>query len=136
MKVSAVIPALNEETAIAKVVGAIPRSVSEIIVVDNGSTDKTAEIAANAGARVLREPAKGYGAACLAGLAAVADTSEIVVFLDGDYSDFPEELTRLVRPIEQNEADLVILRWISQSKILQARRPKLADPHPNGTKRR
>ena len=84
-------------------------SVQEIIVVDNGSTDDTAAIAEQNGARVVEEPRKGYGYACLAGIAALATTEpDIVVFLDGDYSDYPTDLPRLLTPILEGRAGLVI----------------------------
>ena len=103
-----VIPAYNEEMAIGKVLAAIPPDlVRQVIVVDNGSTDATAATARDMGARVLHEPRRGYGQACLSGLAALEE-AEIVVFLDGDYSDFPEEMPALVQPIASGEADLVI----------------------------
>ena len=92
MNVSVIIPVLNEEEAIACVINDIPKSlVKEIIVVDNGCTDRTVEIAKTHGARVVTEPKKGYGRACLAGIAAV-QSPDVVVFLDGDYSDDPTEM--------------------------------------------
>jgi glycosyltransferase involved in cell wall biosynthesis len=107
-RITVIIPALNEAASIGRVIRDIPQSrVSEIIVVDNGSTDGTAEIARQAGARVVYESHRGYGAACLAGIAA-AENPDIIVFLDGDYSDYPEELTLLLSPIIHAEADLVI----------------------------
>ena len=107
-RISVLIPALNEAASIRLVIHAIPPGlVSEIIVVDNGSTDGTAAIAAQSGARIVHEPHRGYGAACLAGIAA-ADCSDIIAFLDGDFSDYPEELALLAEPIIQGEADLVI----------------------------
>jgi len=106
--VAVLIPALNEEKAIAKVLAAIPPGLAgEVVVVDNGSTDRTAEVARRQGARVVGEPRRGYGQACQSGLAALAP-AEIVVFLDGDFSDFPEEMPALLAPILKNEADLVI----------------------------
>lgn len=107
--VSVVIAALNEEEAIAKVVAAVPREIaSEIIVVDNGSTDRTAEVAGASGARVVREPRRGYGRAFRTGLRAISPDCEIVVFLDGDGSDCPEMMDRLVTPIVEGTADFVI----------------------------
>jgi glycosyltransferase involved in cell wall biosynthesis len=103
-----IIPALNEEKAIVHVLRAIPEWVAEVIVVDNGSTDGTAGAARSLGATVVAEPTRGYGAACLRGMAALAPDTGIVVFLDGDYSDFPEEMDRLTDPIRENAADMVI----------------------------
>lgn len=105
--VAVVLPALNEEEAIVHVLKAIPSWVSQIIVVDNGSTDRTAEVAAAYGATVVRETRRGYGAACLAGLAALRDP-HIVVFIGGDHSDDPTEVNQLVKPILRDEADLII----------------------------
>ena len=105
--ISVIIPAFNEERAIGKVLDKIPHRVSEVIVVDNGSTDATAAVAKSRGATVVHEPIRGYGQACLRGLSALSAT-DIVVFLDGDYSDFPEEMPTLYEPIETGAADLVI----------------------------
>jgi glycosyltransferase involved in cell wall biosynthesis len=109
-RVSVVIPALNEEEAIGEVVKSIPRElVSEVIVVDNGSTDKTAEIAKRAGARVVFEPIKGYGSACISGIENLSNPQpDIIVFMDGDYSDDPREIKKLVDPIERDGFDLVL----------------------------
>ncbi len=108
MNVSVIIPAFNEEGSISKVIADIPKvCVGEIIVVDNGSIDRTAEVARAAGARVVQETRKGYGYACLAGIA-VLNAPEIVVFLDGDYSDFPSEMPLLIQPILAGEAEMVI----------------------------
>src|SRR5437867_5278058 len=110
MEVAVVIPALNESASVPKVIDSIPRNrVCEIIVVDNGSTDDTAGAARRAGARVVIEPRRGYGSACLAGIAALAcRPPDIVVFLDADFSDHPGELPLLLAPIEEGRADLVI----------------------------
>ena len=109
MRISVVIPALNEEEPIADVVRACLATglPDEVIVVDNGSTDRTVERAREAGARVVSAP-RGYGRACAAGVRAVSPQSEIVVFLDGDGSDCPELMDRLVRPIIDGTADFVI----------------------------
>ena len=108
MRVSVVIPTYNEAGSIARVLDDIPPAlVHEVLVVDAGSTDGTREIAAGRGARVIVEPRRGYGRACLTGFAA-ADGPEIVVFLDGDYSDRPRELGRLLDPIQAGNADIVL----------------------------
>ncbi len=108
MKISVVIPALNEEQAIGDVVRAVPADdVHEIIVVDNGSTDDTAEQASSAGARIILEPRPGYGFACLAGAKAAAD-ADVIVFLDGDRSDDPSQLQAVADPLLDSRADLVI----------------------------
>jgi glycosyltransferase involved in cell wall biosynthesis len=101
---------LNEEDVIAEVVRSVPRNVvNQIIVVDNGSTDATAQAAKNAGAIVVSQPARGYGRACRAGMnAAVKSGADIVVFIDGDGSDCPEFMVELVRPIQENRFDFVI----------------------------
>ena len=109
--IKVIIPAFNEEASIGKVIAKIPGFVSEIIVVSNRSTDQTEQVARNAGATVLSEPRKGYGYACLKGMehiAAQPEKPEIVVFLDGDYSDYPEEMTQIVAPILEKNIDFVI----------------------------
>src|SRR5947209_3240840 len=108
--VSVVIPALNEEEPISGVVRAVAatRIPREIIVVDNGSTDQTAERARAAGARVITEPQHGYGRACTAGIRGLSPDSNIVVFLDGDGSDCPEFMSQLVDPIVAGTHDFVI----------------------------
>lgn len=106
-----IIPAFNEEASIGKVIADIPSLVSEIIVVNNTSSDQTEAVAKKAGATVLLEENMGYGYACLKGLdylAGLEKKPDIVVFLDGDYSDYPEELTKIVRPIIEENIDLVI----------------------------
>ena len=108
MRVTAVIPARNEEYAIGKVIDALPRPVvGQVIVVDNGSTDNTADVARAAGAMVVADPRPGYGRACAVGVAA-AENAEVILFLDGDYSDFPEEASSILAPILEGRADLVI----------------------------
>ena len=106
-----IIPAYNEADSIGKVIAEIPAVVAEVIVVNNNSTDQTVAVAKQAGATVLTETRKGYGYACLCGLNYVASTSntpDIIVFLDGDYSDYPEELEKIVAPILEEDMDLVI----------------------------
>ncbi|WP_310556985.1 glycosyltransferase family 2 protein [Flavobacterium sp.] len=109
--IKVIIPAYNEQDAIANVINEIPKIVDEVIVISNNSTDKTIEVAKNAGATVLSENRKGYGFACLKGLEYIALQEvkpDIIVFLDGDYSDFPEELTKIVAPILDQNIDFVI----------------------------
>jgi glycosyltransferase involved in cell wall biosynthesis len=107
--ISAIIAALNEEAAIANVINSVPKNLAdEIVVVDNGSKDRTAEIATAVGARVVKEPLPGYGRAFRAGLRSVSPECEIVVFLDGDGSDCPEMMDRLVTPIIEGKSDFVI----------------------------
>ncbi|MDQ3394164.1 MAG: glycosyltransferase family 2 protein [Bacteroidota bacterium] len=107
-----IIPAFNEENAIGKVINDIPKNfANEIIVVNNASTDKTASIAKSAGATVLTESKKGYGKACLTGINYIKNLKEpidIIIFIDADYSDFPEEMPILIGPIITNNKDLVI----------------------------
>lgn len=109
--IKVIIPAYNEEHSIGAVIQEIPKIVDEIIVVDNNSTDNTAEEAQMAGATVLRETQMGYGHACLKGMAYLAELKtapDIVVFLDGDYSDYPEELEKLVAPILEQKINFVL----------------------------
>jgi glycosyltransferase involved in cell wall biosynthesis len=112
MVVRVIIPAFNEENGIGQVIDEIPKEhVSEIIVVNNNSTDNTEDIAKAGGATVLHEPTPGYGRACLMGiqyLSTIPGKTDIVVFLDADHSDYPEELPTLVQPIVIGEADMVI----------------------------
>jgi|TARA_B110000503_G_scaffold142793_1_gene240960 glycosyltransferase involved in cell wall biosynthesis len=107
-----IIPAFNERNAVGLVIKEIPKNcITEIIVVDNGSSDDTFSIAQKAGATALKESKKGYGRACLAGmdyLAKSEETPDIVVFLDGDYSDYPEEIEQLIKPIMSGNADFVL----------------------------
>ena len=106
-RIVVVIPALNEEEAIASVIRRIPKYVDRIIVADNGSVDRTADAARGAGAQVVSEPRAGYGRACLAGVDAAGEC-DVLVFLDGDGSDFPEQMDRLLDPIMAGRADFVI----------------------------
>ncbi|WZL87817.1 glycosyltransferase family 2 protein [Salinimicrobium sp. 3283s] len=110
-QIKVIIPAYNEADSIGRVVSDIPEIVDEVIVVSNNSTDNTEEVAEKAGATVLREPRKGYGYACLKGMDYIAQLPkkpEIIIFLDGDYSDFPQELEKIVEPIIHRNIDMVI----------------------------
>lgn len=109
-RISVVIPAYNEEKSIPLVINDIPKDwIDEVIVVSNNSSDNTDEVARNAGATVLRENRKGYGWACLLGIEyAVSKGTDIIVFLDGDYSDYPQQIPEVVAPIIEDDIDLVI----------------------------
>ena len=108
MRVSVIIPTRNEAQAIGRVLGDLPRDlVNEVIVVDSGSSDGTPAIAARMGARIISEERRGYGRACLTGLAA-ASKPDVVVFLDGDYSDRPSELPMVLAPIIAGRADITL----------------------------
>jgi len=110
--IKVIIPAFNEENGVGQVIQEIPKElVHEVIVVNNASTDETERVAAEAGATVLREPVPGYGRACLKGIEYLKKSNpppDIVVFLDADHSDFPEEMRELIKPIIEQHADLVI----------------------------
>lgn len=110
--IDVIIPAFNEQESIGKVIAEIPKDlVREIIVCNNNSTDATAQVAEDAGATVLLASKKGYGFACLTGLrhiAAKEEKPDIVVFIDGDYSDYPEEMRELIHPIITKDVDMVI----------------------------
>ena len=107
-RISVIIPAYNEEDSIGLVLDALPQNlIHEIIVVDNNSTDDTARSASEKGARVVAEKRRGYGSACLKGISEL-DNPDIVVFLDGDFSDYPEEIIQLVEPIESGKKDFVL----------------------------
>ena len=117
MRVSVIIPTHNEAQAIGRVLADLPSDlIAEVIVVDSNSTDGTPEIAASLGARVIQEPRRGYGQACLTGLA-TANSPDIVVFLDGDYSDRPSELPILLDPIIQGHADITLGSRLGEQRI-------------------
>jgi glycosyltransferase involved in cell wall biosynthesis len=120
--VDVIIPALNEQDSLPRVLGDLPRHlVREVLVVDNGSTDGTAREAERCGATVVHEPRRGYGQACLSGIRTLrgrADPPAVVVFLDADYSDHPEELDRVVGPIARDDAEFVV-----GSRVLGEREP-------------
>ncbi|WP_452229712.1 glycosyltransferase family 2 protein [Lacinutrix sp. MEBiC02404] len=110
-KIKVIIPAYNEQDSIANVIHDIPKMVDEVIVISNNSTDATEANAKNAGATVLKENRKGYGYACLKGMDYISKQEskpDIIVFLDGDYSDYPEELTKIIQPILEDNIDFVI----------------------------
>lgn len=110
-KIKVIIPAFNEQDSIAKVINDVPDIVEEVIVVNNNSTDNTKHVAKQAGATVLTEQKKGYGYACLKGMKYIADSEkkpDIIVFLDGDYSDYPGELIKIIEPINKDNIDFVI----------------------------
>ena len=120
MRVSVVIPTYNESQSIGRVLDDIPWSeVSEVLVVDSDSSDGTRDIAAGRGARVVLEPERGYGRACLAGLAQAA-SPDVVVFLDGDYSDRPAELPRLLEPLRADRGDIVIGSRLAGDRVVGA----------------
>ena len=115
--IKVIIPAYNEENSIAKVIGDIPKTVNEIIVINNNSSDNTEVNAKKAGATVLRQPKKGYGYACLKGLEYISKQDkkpDIIVFLDGDYSDYPEQLTEIINPIIESDIDFVLGSRVEQ----------------------
>jgi len=125
--IKVIIPAYNEQDSIAKVINDIPKIVDEVIVVSNNSTDDTEINAKNAGATVLKENRKGYGFACLKGMEYIAKQEikpEIIVFLDGDYSDYPEQLIELIHPIINENIDLVIGSRIKQLREQGAMTPQ------------
>lgn len=116
-KITVIIPAYNEEKSVGKVIQEIPKTVTEIIVVNNNSTDATDKIAFKNGATVLFEKRKGYGYACLKGMDYISQQDikpDIIVFLDGDYSDFPGELSKIVAPILGENIDFVVGARVSE----------------------
>ena len=122
--IKVIIPALNEAASIGKIIQEIPSFVEEIIVVDNNSTDTTAKVAGQSGATVLEEKQIGYGYACLRGLTYLEkDPPNIVVFLDGDYSDYPEEMESIVLPIINKKVDFVL-----GARVAQLREPYALSP--------
>lgn len=123
-RIGVIIPALNEERAIGRVIADVPDWVDDIVVVDNGSTDGTAAAAEIAGATVIAEPERGYGAACLRGIRALGSVPDVIVFLDGDYSDKPTEMPLLVDPILEEQAVFVV-----GSRITGHRVPGALTPH-------
>jgi len=109
MKLSIIIPALNEERSIGLVIKSIPKIYREVVVIDNGSSDDTSKVALENGATVITEKKKGYGYACLKGIDFLKkNPPDILVFLDGDYSDYPEEVNKIIEPIIQKKVDFVI----------------------------
>lgn len=126
-KIRVIIPAFNEQESIGKVIAEIPEIVSEVIVVSNNSSDNTEMVAKNAGATVLKEDQKGYGYACLLGMDHIARTApdtDIVVFLDGDYSDYPEELLLLIKPIIADKVDMVIGARVAHLRLPNSMTPQ------------
>ncbi|WP_456867825.1 glycosyltransferase family 2 protein [Galbibacter sp. BG1] len=125
--IKVIIPAYNEEKSIAHVINEIPEVVEEVIVVNNNSTDTTEFVAKKAGATVLTENKKGYGYACLKGMDYIAKQKkqpDIIVFLDGDYSDYPEELTKIVAPIIENDIDFVIGARVEELRAKNSMTPQ------------
>jgi len=120
VRVSVIIPTRNEASAISRVLADLPTDlVTEVLVVDSNSTDGTPEIAEKMGARVVHEPRRGYGRACLTGLA-IADAPDVVVFLDGDYSDRPAELPLLLAPIVEGRADITLGSRLGEQRNVRA----------------
>ena len=125
--IKVIIPAYNEEESIGLVIRDIPTSVHEIIVVNNNSSDATAKNAKDAGATVLSEPKPGYGNACLKGINYIKQqkiVTDIVVFLDGDYSDYPEELNKIVAPIIDDDIDFVLGSRVEKFREKGAMQPQ------------
>src|SRR5215469_13934268 len=117
MRVSVIIPTRNEAEALVHVLADVPAGiVTEVLVVDSNSTDGTPEVAARMGARVIAEPRRGYGQACLTGIGHCS-SPDVIVFLDGDYSDRPAELPRLLAPIAEGRADITIGSRLASSRM-------------------
>lgn len=108
LKISSIIPALNEEESLPNVIRDLPSFIDEIIVCDNGSTDNTSQVAKTAGATVVTESEKGYGAACLKAIEIIDPETDIILFIDGDYSDYPGEAEQIIGPIARDGYDMVI----------------------------
>lgn len=109
LSITVIIPVFNEEESLPKVIAALPKDIiQDIIVVNNGSTDNSSNIAQDAGCRVVLEPSRGYGRACLKGISSIKKGTDIIVFIDGDYSDHPEQLKELVNPIVKEGYNFVI----------------------------
>ena len=108
LTIAVIIPALNEAAALPRVLTAIPGYISLVVVADNGSTDGTADVARAHRATVVTEPIRGYGRACLTAIAALPPNIDVIVFIDGDASDAPEEMNLLLHPIADGRADFVI----------------------------
>lgn len=125
--IKVIIPAFNEQDAIANVINDLPKIVDEVVVISNNSSDLTEHNAKNAGATVLKEHRKGYGYACLKGMDYISKqktTPDIIVFLDGDYSDYPEQLTEIIDPILNNDIDFVIGARIKKLRETGAMTPQ------------
>ena len=125
--IKVIIPAYNEEHSIKKVIRDLPDGVDEIIVVNNNSTDATEKIAQDAGATVLTERKAGYGNACLKGIEYIKQqkkATDIVVFLDGDYSDYPEELSKIIAPIFEENIDFVLGSRVKEFREKGAMQPQ------------
>ncbi|WP_198519824.1 glycosyltransferase family 2 protein [Polaribacter sp. ALD11] len=125
--IKVIIPAYNEQDSIANVINDIPKIVEEVIVISNNSTDNTEINAKNAGATVLKENRKGYGYACLKGMDYISKQKtkpEIIVFLDGDYSDYPEQLTELIEPILKDNLDFVIGARVKELREIGSMTPQ------------
>ena len=124
-EVTVVIPALNEAASIGAVLREVPRGIDRVIVVDNGSGDDTAAVARAYGATVVREPRTGYGAACQAGIKlANREGGDLIAFMDADYSDYPADLEKVIKPVAEGRADLVI-----GARVAPPHQPPPLPPH-------